>query len=165
MRLFLTVTPLLLFLFFSCKEKGNRFRNFGFVDVDSTKAINLNDMLQQLEQNPEKVDFTFYAPIEEVCQNAGCWVNVKNDNGDLLRVRFKNHFVIPVNTKKGSLAYFHGQAYWDTISVELQQHFAKDANLNESEISKITESKFEMNFEADGILVEKISASESKQNK
>jgi hypothetical protein len=162
MRLLFPVLPLITFLFLSCNGKGSSFKNYGSVDVDSTKAINLNDMLQQLQQNPEQVEFTFYAPIEEVCQNAGCWVNVKNDNGDFLRVRFKNHFVIPVKTKLGSMAYFHGQAYWDTISVELQQHLAEDAKMSESEISKIKEPKFEMNFEADGVLVEKINASESK---
>ena len=150
---------------FSCNNKKDSYKNYGLVDVDSTKAISLDDMLQQLDQNPENVEFTFYAPIEEVCQNAGCWVNVKKDNGEFLRVRFKNHFVIPVKTKIGSVAYFHGQAFWDTISVELQQHFAEDAKMNESEISKIQQPKFELNFEADGILVEKINSSETKESK
>ena len=116
-------------------------------------------MLQQLEQNPEKVEFTFTAPIEEVCQTAGCWATVKKENGELLRVRFKDHFLIPKNTRSGSIAYFHGVTYWDTISVQLQKHFADDEKMSQAKKNKITTSKFELNFEADGVLVEDVTVS------
>ncbi len=140
----------------SCGRKTKEYKNYGPVSVDSLKSIELQDMLLQLEQNPEKVDFTFTAPIEEVCQTAGCWVSVRKEDGELLRVRFKDHFLIPKNTRLGSVAYFHGVAYWDTISVELQKHFAEDAKMNETEIAKINKPKFELSFEADGALVEEI---------
>lgn len=147
------------FLLSSCENSGKPYKSYGPKEVDSLIAIDLTDMLQQLGQNPEKVEFTFTAPIEEVCQTAGCWVSVKKENGELLRVRFKDHFIIPKNTRVGSIAYFRGEAFWDTISVELQKHFAEDSKMSESEINKITAPKFELSFEADGVLVEDISAS------
>jgi hypothetical protein len=143
----------------SCGNIGKPYKSYGAIDVDSSKAIDLSDMLQQFEQNPEKVEFTFTAPIVEVCQTAGCWVTIKKQSGELLRVRFKDHFLIPKNTRVGSTAYFHGQAYWDTISIELQKHFAEDSKVSQSEIDKIKSSKFELSFEADGVLVEDINAS------
>jgi len=143
----------------SCYNQSKSYKNFGTYSVDTLKAIDLNDMLQQLEQNPENFYFTFTAPIDEVCQTAGCWAMVKNDQGEPMRVRFKNHFLIPKNTRIGSIAYFHGTAYWDTISVELQKHFAEDSKMNQAEINKIKKPKFELNFEADGVLVEDVNAS------
>lgn len=151
---FFIVTGLLIIFFSSCDNNSKVYKNYGFSEVDSLNAIDLNDMLQQLEQNPEQVKFTFMAPIEEVCQTAGCWATVKKENGELLRVRFKNHFLIPKKTRVGSIAYFTGEAYWDTISVELQRHFAEDSKMNESQINKITEPKFELSFEAEGVLIE-----------
>ena len=94
-----------------------------------------------------------------MCQKAGCWATVKKQNGELLRVRFKDHFLIPKNTRAGSIAYFHGEAYWDTISVELQKHFAEDSKKPEAQINKISSPKFELSFEADGVLVEDITFS------
>ena len=143
----------------SCGNIGKPYKSYGAKDVDSSKAIDLSDMLLQFEQNPEKVEFTFTAPIVEVCQTAGCWVTVRKQSGELLRVRFKDHFLIPKNTRVGSTAYFHGQTYWDTISIELQKHFAEDSKVSQSEIDKIKSSKFELSFEADGVLVEDINAS------
>ena len=158
-RFFFLFVLFLLFLF-SCQYGVKPYKNYGVIIVDSTKAVDLNDMLLQLEQNPEKVQFTFTAQIEEVCQTAGCWVTVKKKNGDCLRVRFKDHFLIPKNTRKGSIAYFDGVAYWDTLSVELQRHFAVDEKKTNSEINKINKPKYELNFEANGILVEDVEVSQ-----
>jgi hypothetical protein len=147
------------YLLISCNGDRKHYKKYGPDSIDTLIAVDLTDMLQQLDQNPEKVQFTFTAPIEEVCQTAGCWVTVKKENGELLRVRFKDHFLIPKNTRIGSIAYFHGEAYWDTISVELQKHFAEDSKLSKSKIKDITQPKFELSFEADAVLVEDINVS------
>ncbi len=148
---------IIFLLLLSCSGKSNSdYKNYGPSQVDSTKAISLDDMLLTLEQNPSADTFTFYAPIEEVCQAAGCWANVKKPNGELMRVRFKDHFLIPPKTKTGEIAYFYGAAYWDTISVDLQKHFLEDAGKSQQEIDQITEPSFELNFEAVGVLVKKI---------
>lgn len=146
---------------FSCENNAvSTFKNYGPTQVDSTKAITLDDMLLQLEQNPEKTEFTFFAPVNEVCQAAGCWVTVTKPDGNSLRVRFKNHFLIPTKTKSGVMAYYHGSAYWDTVSVAMQKHFAEDNQESQAAIDTIKTDKFELCFEADGILIEKpISAS------
>lgn len=137
----------------SCGSSKEAFKHYGPTQVDSTKAISMEDMVKQFNQNPQQDTFTFYAPIVNVCQSAGCWVNVKKTDGDLLRIRFKDHFGIPPKTETGNVAYFHGIAYYDTISVQLQKHFLEDGNAPQSEIDKIVAPKIELNFQADGVLI------------
>lgn len=144
----------------SCGTEKEAFKHYGLTAVDSSKAISLDEMVKQFNQNPQQDTFTFSAPIVNVCQSAGCWVNVKKTDGELLRIRFKDHFGIPPKTETGNMAYFHGTAYYDTISVQLQKHFLEDGNAPQSEIDKIVAPKIELNFLADGVL---IPTSSSKQ--
>lgn len=137
----------------SCGSEKGAFKHYGPTPVDNVKAISMDEMVKQFNQNPQQDTFTFYAPIVNVCQSAGCWVNVKKTDGDLLRIRFKDHFGIPPKTETGNIAYFHGTAYYDTISVQLQKHFLEDGNAPQSEIDKIVAPKIEMNFLADGVLI------------
>lgn len=146
----------------SCSSTKEGFKHYGPEAVDKSKAISMADMVKQFNQNPQADTFTFYAPIVNVCQSAGCWVNVKKEDGDLMRIRFKDHFGIPPKTQTGNVAYFHGVAYYDTISVALQKHFLEDGHAPQSEIDKITEPKIELNFQADGVLIN-VSSSEKKK--
>lgn len=150
-------------IFTSCSTSKVAYKHYGPVAVDTTQAITLDDMLVRFKAQPQADVFTFSAPLVGVCQSAGCWVKVQPSNGDLIRVRFKDHFLIPPATDINSVAYFHGRAYYDTISVELQKHFLEDAKAPQAEIDQITKPKIELNFEADGVWVKK--ATSSKSNK
>ncbi|MEJ6777611.1 MAG: DUF4920 domain-containing protein [Crocinitomicaceae bacterium] len=126
--------------------------SYGPIDVNSEKAISVAEMLKLFEG---KTEYTFQGELNEVCSKAGCWVNIYKGNGETFMVRFKDHFIIPPKTAIGTVAYFHGMAYWDTVSVNLLQHFAEDTGKSKEEISKIIEPKYELNFEADGITLKK----------
>ncbi len=151
--------PAILFFITSCGDKNSKNNStssvihYGEAKVDSTKAISVDEMLTCFEGNGDKVDFTFKAEIKEVCSKAGCWISVDKGNGETFMVRFKNHFTIPVKTKLNTKAIIHGFAHMDTVSVKSLQHFAEDAGKSKEEIEKITEPKFEMGFQADGILL------------
>ena len=150
-------------LFFTgCTTSKIAYKQYGPVAVDSTQAITLDAMLLKFKAQPTNDVFTFSAPLVGVCQSAGCWVNVQPSNGDLIRVRFKDHFLIPPATEINSVAYFHGRAYYDTLSVELQKHFLEDAKAPQSEIDKIVAPKIELNFVADGVWVKKSSSKTKK---
>ena len=146
----------------SCQSTKEAFKHYGPEKVDVTKAVSMAEMVKQFNQNPQADTFTIYAPIVNVCQSAGCWVNVKKDDGDLMRIRFKDHFGIPTKTQSGNMAYFHGTAYYDTISVALQKHFLEDGHAPQSEIDKITSPKIELNFMADGVLINSSSSEKKK---
>ncbi len=130
-------------------------KSYGEFKVNPEEAISVEEMLTAFNENPEANEFTFEAPLIEVCSKAGCWVNIDKGNGETFMVRFKDHFTIPPATEVGTEAYIHGVAHWDTISVDLLQHFAEDAGKSEEEIASITEPKFEIGFEADGITLKK----------
>lgn len=146
---------LLVFFIAGCSSSKVAYKHYGPVAVDSTQALSLDQMLLRFNAQPQNDIFTFAAPLLGVCQSAGCWVNVQPTNGDIIRVRFKDHFLIPTATQLNSVSYFHGRAYYDTISVALQKHFLEDAKAPQSQIDAITQPKFELNFEADGVWVKK----------
>jgi len=126
---------------------------YGPVKVDAAKAVSVDQMLTTFNQTKQKQEFTFEGKIAQVCQNAGCWIQVDKGNGETFMVRFKDHFTIPVDTPSGSMAVLHGIAYMDTVTVEQLQHFAYDAGKSEKEIAQITEPVYRLNFQADGILL------------
>ena len=160
MKKLLFITSL-AFIAVSCGDKGTPEngvelgKSYGPIKIDTSKAISVSQMLKSFEGKTKEMEFTFFAPISEVCSKAGCWINVDKGNGETFMVRFKDHFTIPPKTKVGTEAYLHGMAHWDTVSVELLQHFAEDAGKSKEEIEKITEPKFELGFEADGIVLKK----------
>ena len=147
----------------SCKSTSVAYKAYGPVSVDTTQALTLDEMLTRFKANPSDQAYTFKAPLVAVCQSAGCWVNVKPTNGDLIRIRFKDHFLIPPATEAGSIAYFHGTPYLDTISVAMQKHFLEDAKASQAEIDLITTPKIELNIEADGVIVKKSSSAKPKK--
>lgn len=158
-RLFLHLSISLLFL--ACNSKGQEEQksemiSYGPAKVNLQKAIQTTDMLDQMKVVKGEKQFTIEAEIAEVCSKAGCWINVKKTDGSTFMVRFKNHFTIPPKTAIGTKVYLSGKAYWDTIPVDLLQHFAEDAGKSKEEIEKIQEPKFELAFEADGIAFEKL---------
>ena len=91
--------------------------------------------------------------VESVCQMKGCWMAVKLDNGETMRVMFKDYaFFVPKDIS-GKTVVFEGQAQKKTVSIEDLQHYAKDAGQSKEEIAKITETKDELTFIADGVIV------------
>lgn len=126
---------------------------YGPVKVEAAKALSVAEMLEDFKGKSGRVEYTFEAPLNEVCSKAGCWVNVDKGNGETFMVRFKDHFTIPPVTPVGTPAIFHGYAFQDTVSVDLLKHFAEDAGKSQEEIDKITEPKITFGFEADGIML------------
>ncbi len=91
--------------------------------------------------------------IDEVCQAEGCWVRLKNANGESIFVKFKDHaFVVPKNLA-GAPMIVYGDAVRKTVTVEQQRHLAEDAGKSKDEIAKIVTPKQEVRFEATGAKV------------
>ena len=91
--------------------------------------------------------------VESVCQVKGCWMKVKMDNGETMRVMFKDYaFFVPKDIA-GKTVVFEGEAQKKMVPVEHLQHYAKDAGKSKEEIAKITEPKEELTFIADGVIV------------
>lgn len=91
--------------------------------------------------------------VESVCMAKGCWMKVKTENGETMRVTFKDYgFFVPKDIV-GKTVVFEGEAKVKTTSIAELQHYAEDAGKSKEEIGKITEAKRELTFVADGVIV------------
>ncbi|MBK6525468.1 MAG: DUF4920 domain-containing protein [Crocinitomicaceae bacterium] len=98
--------------------------------------------------------------IAEVCQKAGCWITFDDEKGGSIRVFFRDHFTIPIETATGTEAILYGSLVMDTLSVDFQKHLLDDAKeageeVSQAEYDAITEDKIETTFDCESILVKK----------
>jgi hypothetical protein len=121
--------------------------------IDYKGAITIAELTRQMEGKATLENVKVTAKISEVCQEMGCWMNVDKGDGTTMFVKMKDHeFFLPKDAA-GRTAIFSGTAKMDTITVEEQRHYAEDAKKPQAEIEKITEPKFEMSFNAAGVII------------
>lgn len=120
--------------------------------IDDQKAIEASTLPAKMgEKNEMQAKVT--GTVESVCQAKGCWMKVNLDNGETMRVMFKDYgFFVPKDIA-GKTVVFEGEAQKKTVSVEHLKHYAQDAGKSQAEIAKITEPRDELTFIADGVIV------------
>ncbi|WP_375416195.1 DUF4920 domain-containing protein [uncultured Hymenobacter sp.] len=90
-----------------------------------------------------------------VCQAKGCWLTLKTADGQQMRVRFKDYaFFVPKDIS-GKTVVIEGWARRETVPVTDLQHYERDAGKSEQEVAAITQPRQQLNFLADGVLVQK----------
>jgi hypothetical protein len=132
---------------------------FGYSEITTENVVTTHEMLSQFEETGsfnDKVAVT----INEVCKKAGCWITFKDSEDNDVRVFFKDHFGIPIETASGTAAVLYGSLAMDTVSIDFQKHLLDDAKeagqeVAQSEYDAITEDKIEASFECESILVAK----------
>ena len=127
----------------------------GTVFGDSITDANVFDLatMSAAMKNETKKDMKIRGIVNEVCQKKGCWMTMKLNNGDNMRVTFKDYKIFVPKDLSGKEVVLEGFAYADTTSVENLQHYAEDAGKSKSEIAKITAPKKQLAFEAKGVVV------------
>lgn len=121
--------------------------------IDDAGAIPMADLVQKMKSQNELENVKVTGKIAEVCQEMGCWMNVEKGDGTVMMVKMKDHeFFVPKDAA-GKTAIFSGVAKMDTITVEEQRHYAEDAKKSKEEIEKINTAKYELSFEAAGVII------------
>lgn len=122
---------------------------------DSIKDGNILDInaISTAMKDEEELDMTIRGKVGEVCQKKGCWMTMTLNNGEVLRVTFKDYKLFMPKDIKGKEVILDGFAYADSISVEDQKHYAKDGGNTAEEIAAIKEPKRQLSFEAKGVVV------------
>lgn len=111
-------------------------------------------LFQTANFNEGTANGSFRATIVESCQKMGCWMKVEHPTQGEVMVFMNDHaFFVPKTGVSGLTAYINGSAYWDTTSVDLQKHLLEDANAAQEAIDAITEDKFELQFNATGVVI------------
>lgn len=132
---------------------GQKFESFG-EKIEADGAVSATELSKKAKETPA-FDGKVSGVVESVCQVKGCWMKVKLDNGETMRVTFKDYgFFVPKDIA-GKTVVFEGNAKTKTTSVDELRHYAEDGGKSKEEIAKITEPKTELTFVANGVLVPK----------
>lgn len=122
-------------------------------EFSSQKAMTVQGLYKAMEKKDKITNVVVEGEVTEVCQAMGCWVKLKNDNGDDVFVKFKDHeFTVPKDIA-GKYAYVSGTAMRKKISVKEQRHLAEDAGATKDDIAAIKDSKVEIRIEATGAII------------
>lgn len=95
----------------------------------------------------------YRATIVESCQKMGCWMKVEHPQGEVMVFMNDHNFFVPKTGVNGLTCYMTGQAYFDTTTVDFQKHLLEDAMASQEEIDAITEDKFDLQFNAMGVVI------------
>lgn len=122
-------------------------------EFEFTEAIEAKDIAGLMTDSSAN-EFVIKGSIEECCQKKGCWMKVATEDGETMRVSFKDYgFFVPLDAA-GSTMTMKGVATYDTIDVDFLKHLAEDANATQEEIDAITEPELAITFEATGVLID-----------
>ncbi|MDG1781867.1 MAG: DUF4920 domain-containing protein [Flavobacteriales bacterium] len=131
-------------------------------EFDTTGAQPINSLTSMLADNGT-ADGVFAARIVESCQKMGCWMKIESPaEGEMMVFMNDHEFFVPKTGVSGLDCYITGSAYYDTVSVDFQKHLLEDANAAQEEIDAITEPKFEMAFNATGVVIKGYEGSEEE---
>lgn len=120
--------------------------------INPAGAMSTTQLVTQLAQT-DTLHAKVQGQVESVCQAKGCWMKVKLDDGQTMRVTFKDYgFFVPKDLA-GKTVVFEGKAFQKVTSVKDLQHYAEDAGKSKAEIAKITQPERAISFVADGVVV------------
>ena len=124
---------------------GSEISTENIYDYENIKAITLKDGLSKTK---------LQGKIIKTCPKKGCWMSL--DTGtDTLFVRFRDYgFFVPTDSVSGKKAIVEGDLFIDTISIEMLKHYAEDEGKSEEEIALIKSPSYNLNFTADGVIIE-----------
>lgn len=120
-------------------------------EITADNAITLDALTTQLASS-DTVYTKVTGKVESVCKKKGCWMNLTDESGKEIFVKFKDYgFFMPLDCE-GQKLVMNGFATKELTSVEELRHYAEDEGQSEEEIAAITEPKEEYTFMADGVV-------------
>ncbi|MDX1543227.1 MAG: DUF4920 domain-containing protein [Christiangramia sp.] len=168
----ITILIVALFMVFpSCKERGSdnvsdlarlelnqqEYESFGEM-ISADNSLSAKEMKQQYEdlKPGDTIRAKFSSRVNSVCKMKGCWMVLELPGIDEdPMIKFKDYgFFVPKDIE-GREVIVEGLAFIEEISIEDQQHFAKDARKSTKELEAIDKPKKSLGFLAHGVLLKK----------
>ena len=135
------------------KETFTVVEEFYGEKIDNNNIVEYSTVKEGVEKNGT-LTAKIQGEILSTCAKKGCWMELKAGD-DTLMVRFKDYgFFVPKEGAEGKTAIINGEAFFDTLGVELLQHYAEDAGKSSEEILSITEPEYVFVFTADGVIIQ-----------
>lgn len=166
MRKLAIIIGFAVFGFLSCKpsEKENNliseetkelaYSSYGaeIVEQQHMPASEMEKRYQDLGQG-DTLQLSFKTTVNSVCKNKGCWMTLNLPREEEVMVKFRDYdFFVPKDIEEKEVVV-SGKAYVTQVSVEEQQHYARDNGKTEKEIAAITQPKRTLSFLADGVQI------------
>ncbi|WP_345948243.1 DUF4920 domain-containing protein [Mucilaginibacter sp. PAMB04274] len=120
--------------------------------VTKDKAITLANLNKELSKDTV-YNGKIAGVVTEVCTKKGCFMKLKQANGEDVMVRFTDYAYFMPQNIVGKKVVVEGKAKVTETTVERLRHYAKDAGKSQTEIAKINKSKKDVTIMADGVLV------------
>lgn len=159
-RILIYIPVLFFFSVVSCSEQKTveqteAFDYWVFGDTIPNKPAVKAAELVYLMEGKGHYETSLEGVVVRVCQTKGCWMTIDLENGDVMRVTFKDYgFFVPKDID-GKSVIIEGFAFNDTTGVDALRHYALDAGKTQEEIDAITDPQIELRFEAHGVLLAK----------
>ena len=135
------------------KERSTVVEKFYGKKIDNNNISEYSSVKAEVDSNGTSIT-KIQGEILSTCAKKGCWMELKAGK-DTLMVRFKDYgFFVPKEGVEAKTAIINGEAFFDTLSVELLQHYAEDAGKSSEEILSITEPEYVVAFTADGVIIQ-----------
>lgn len=130
-------------------ESETTYAYFGDT-IDTSNPVEVKFVQERISGN-DSIAIKLTGTITEVCKMKGCWMNLDMENGEKMRVTFKDYgFFVPKDAA-GKKVVVEGFAYNDVTSVDMLRHFAEDEGKSAEEVAAITSDKSEITFIAHGV--------------
>jgi hypothetical protein len=120
--------------------------------VTKDKAITLASLNKELSKDTV-YNGKIAGEVVQVCTKKGCFMKLKQANGEDVMVRFTDYAYFMPQNIVGKKVVVEGQAKVTETTVERLRHYAKDAGKSKEEIAKINKAKKDVTIMADGVLV------------
>ncbi len=150
------------FLLFACSNNKNNSKEstsqaakqeFFGDKITADGAIPVEQLQEKMGEQSE-LNVKVSGAVDAVCQKKGCWMELKNEKGENVRVTFKDYgFFVPLDCA-GKTAIVDGVAKVEVTSVQDLKEYAKDDGQSQAEIDAITAPLKELVFEANGVILQ-----------
>ena len=121
--------------------------------IDTDGTMTGAEMRAALDESG-RAEVRFEGEITATCAKKGCWMDVASGE-DTVFVRFLDYgFFVPTEGAEGKRTVVQGEAFYDTLTVPMLQHYAEDAGKSQAEIDAITEPELRLAFTATGVMIE-----------
>ncbi len=134
----------------AASDSGQMF--YGSV-IELDNAVDAAGLREALAE-AGRTQIRFEGDIVSTCPKKGCWMDVASGE-DTVFVRFLDYgFFVPTEGAEGKRTVLEGEAFFDTLTVDMRRHYAEDAGATEEEMAAITEPELKLAFMATGVMIE-----------
>ncbi len=121
--------------------------------IETQSAVSGTEVRKALAESG-RTEITFEGTVTATCTKKGCWMDVASGE-DTVFVQFLDYgFFVPTEGAVGKRTVIQGEAFFDTLTVPMLQHYAEDAGKSQEEIEAILEPELRLAFVATGVMIE-----------